>query len=92
MSSDDDVALADKAYTLVSVDKTTAPQGNEGSSWYQYIVERDGSTIVGSMRGTLPQVTNYANEFVEKLNIRSRTRSSYSTWSPPHKKAAKPKS
>ncbi len=47
------VALAENPYTLVSVNKTKAPQESEGNDWYQYIVERDGSTMVGYMRGTL---------------------------------------
>jgi hypothetical protein len=90
MSLNDDVAFAEYPYTLVSVDKTKAPQGSEGTDWWQYLVERDGSTIVGCMRGTLMQVTDYAKDFVEKLNVRSNKRASYSTWSPIYKKAAKP--
>lgn len=90
MSLDDDVAIAEHPYTLVSVNKTKAPCGSEGSDWFQYLVERDGSTIVGCMRGTLIQVTDYAKDFVEKLNIRSNKRASYSTWQPIYKKTVKP--
>jgi len=91
MSLNDDLAITDSPYALVSVYKTKAPQGSEGSDWYRYLVERNGSTIVGCMRGTLLQVTDYAKDFVEKLNIRSKKRSNYSTWGPTYKKAAKPK-
>jgi hypothetical protein len=90
MSLNDDLAFCDSPYTLVSVDKTKAPQGSEGGDWCQYLVERDGSTIVGCMRGTLKQVTDYAKDFVEKLNVRSNKRANYSTWAPIYKKTAKP--
>ena len=89
MSLDDDVAVVDYPYSLVSVDKAKAPQGSEGSDWYQYRVERDGSAIVGCMRGSVLQVTDYAKDFVEKLNVRSNKRASYSTWSPAYKKTGK---
>jgi len=86
MSSEENSAVFENPYSLLSVNKTTAPAGTEGNDWYRYVVERDSSTIVGCMRGTLQQVTSYAKDFVEKLNIRTHTRKSYSTWSPPHQK------
>jgi hypothetical protein len=91
MSTDDNATLLENPYTLSSVNKTSAPAGTQGNDWYRYVVERDNSTIVGCMRGTLQQVTTYAKEFVEKLNIRTHTRKNYSTWSPPNKKGARPK-
>jgi len=86
MPSDDNAVLVEKPYSLSSINKTSAPEGTEGNDWYRYVVERDNSTIVGCMRGSLQQVTAYAKEFVEKLNVRSHTRKNYSTWSPPHQK------
>jgi hypothetical protein len=92
MPSENNAALVENPYSLSSVNKTAAPAGTDGNDWYRYVVERENSTIVGCMRGTLQQVTTYAIEFVEKLNVRSHTRKNYSTWSPPHqKKTAAPK-
>jgi hypothetical protein len=91
MSSNDTATTFENPYTLSSVNKTTAPAGTQGNDWYRYVVERDDSTIVGCMRGTLQQVTAYAKEFVENLNSRTKNRKNYSTWSPPNKKSAKPK-
>lgn len=92
MSSNDNASIDnaeyENPYTLTSVNKSSPPEGTEGSDWYRYIVERDSSTIVGCMRGTLQQVTSYAKDFVEKLNIRAHTRKNYSTWSPPRLKKA----
>jgi len=86
MSSNDNITCVEKPYTLSSVNKTTAPAGTDGHDWCRYVVERDNSTIVGCMRGTLQQVTAYAEEFVQNLNVRSHSRKNYSTWSPPNQK------
>lgn len=86
MSSNENMACIERQYTLSSVKKTTAPAGGDGNEWYRYVVERDNSTIVGCMRGTLQQVTAYAEEFVENLNVRSHSRKNFSTWSPPNQK------
>lgn len=91
MPSDDNTAVMEKPYSLASINKTAAPAGSEGNDWYRYVVERDDSTIVGCMRGTLQQVTAYAKEFVEKLNVRTHTRKSYSTWSQPQPRKTTPK-
>ena len=79
----------DNPYLLVSINKTKAPKGSEGNNWYQYIIERDGSTMVGYTRGTLHQVTKYAKDNVEKLNVRYGRRTNLSIWSRPNKKGAK---
>jgi len=67
-------------FSVVSVEKTAAPAGADGDNWYQYVVARDNSQIVGSMRGSLQQVTNYAKEFVENLNNRASMPKGRSTW------------
>lgn len=74
-------------FAVVSIEKTSAPEGSEGGNWYQYIVARDNSKIVGNMRGTLQQVTKYADEFVENLNNRASLPRGRSSWAPsPSKK------
>ena len=47
-------------YALISVEKTDPPNGEEGGSWYQYIVGRGNSSLVGKRRGTLKQVKEHA--------------------------------
>lgn len=89
MPLNNNVAPVDKPYTLVSVNKTKAPQGSEGNNWYQYIIEHNGSTMVGYTRGTLPQVRKYARDNVKKLNFRFGKRTNLSIWSRPNKKGAK---
>jgi hypothetical protein len=86
MSSDDQEATFENPYTLSSVNKAKAPAGTDGNDWYRYVVERDSNTIVGCMRGTFQQVSTYAEEFVENLNIRSHSRKRYSQWSPSSQK------
>jgi len=80
MSLDGGDVLIRKEYTVVSVEKTEAPEGGDGGEWYRYVVGRDKSTIVGNMRGTLQQVTHYAKEFVENLNSRTGVPKVRSAW------------
>ncbi|MCI0505814.1 MAG: hypothetical protein L0Z73_06845 [Gammaproteobacteria bacterium] len=69
-----------KQYSVVSVEKTRAPAGADGDNWFKYVVERDNSQIVGNMRGTLNQVTKYARDFVDNLNLRAQSKKGYSHW------------
>lgn len=78
-------------FTVVSVEKTKAPAGTEGDDWYRYIVECDNSQIVGNMRGSQKMVTQYAAEFVENLNERTRTPKGRSTWAPSSSQKTPPK-
>jgi len=81
---------SNKEYCVVSIEKTKAPDGTEGSNWYKYIVARENSTIVGNMRGSLSQVTKYADEFVENLNSRASFPRGRSTWAPSPMKKSPP--
>ncbi len=92
MPLNNNVAPVENPYTLVSANKTKAPQKSEGNDWYQYIEKRDGSTGVGYMRGTLLQVTEYARDDVEKLNFRFGTRTNSFIYRDQIKKTLKPKS
>ncbi len=78
-------------FSVVSVEKTTAPSGAEGDNWYKYIVARENSEIVGSMQGSLQQVTSYANEFVDNLNTRTSNPKGRSTWAPTPSQKTPPK-
>lgn len=92
MPLNNNVAPVENPYTLVSVNKTKAPPGSEGNDWYQYIVECDGSTMVGYMRGTLLQVAEYAKDNVEKLNFCFGIHTNSFIYRDQTKKTLKPKS
>lgn len=62
---------SEKAYEVVEVEKTEAPDNSMGDNWYRYVIELEGKTIVGNRRGTLKQVTEHANECAENLSARA---------------------
>ena len=57
-------------YALISVEKTDPPSGEDGNNWYQYIVGRGNSSLVGKRRGTLKQVKEHAECLAGDLNAR----------------------
>lgn len=63
----------------MSVEKTDPPIGIEDGSWHRYVLALDNETLVGVRRGTLQQVTEYANEYAEMVS--SRAGRGTSTWS-----------
>lgn len=73
--------LADE-FTVVSVEKSEAPEGAEGDNWYRYIIERGNSQIVGNMAGTMKNVKKQVDEFVANLNERTSSPNGRSLWSP----------
>lgn len=75
----------DNGYNVVSVKKADPPEGIETDNWYQYIIKRADSVIEGKRCGTLAQVTEHVNEFVEELNTRTG-RKGTSIWVPNRKK------
>lgn len=85
MSSTKDQPSITKEYKLVRVEKTDPPEGADNGSWYRYVIECGNSTIVGSRRGSLQQVTNHASTFVDDLNARPRI-PGRSMWAPRQKK------
>jgi hypothetical protein len=74
----------DKAYEVVSVEKTDPPVGIDGGNWYRYVIALEGKTIVGNRRGTLKQVTQYAKECAQ--NMSTRVARGTSSWSSRNKK------
>lgn len=60
----------EKGYQVVTVEKTEPPKGAQGGSWYRYIIALDDQSIIGSRRGTLQQVTDYASECAENMSNR----------------------
>ena len=59
------------SYEIVSVRPTERPAGTEGSNWYRYIIQFEGSkSIQGCRQGDLNGVTGAVEEFVAQLNER----------------------
>jgi hypothetical protein len=65
-------------YHVVSVEKTSPPQGMPDGSWYRYVIGQGTSRIEGTRLGTLKAVTRHAEEFAENLDTRSSA--GYSTY------------
>ena len=65
-------------YHVISVDKTTPPEGLPGKNWYRYVIGYGNKTIDGSKPGTLQNVTKHAENVAQALNDRSNSsRSAY---------------
>lgn len=58
-------------YQVVSVKKTQAPEGMEGSNWHCYVIERGTSVVTGKKPGSLKTVTEHAHQVAEDLNART---------------------
>lgn len=67
-------------YRVISVEKTTAPNGMTGDNWHLYVVGQGSARIEGKKPGTIKTVTEHAEAFAEDLN--SRTGKGGSTFSP----------
>jgi len=68
----------DHKYRVVSVEKTTPPEGMPDGSWYRYVIGQGTSRIEGTRLGSLKAVTRHAEEFAENLDTRAST--GYSTY------------
>lgn len=67
-------------YRVISVEKSTAPEGMTGDNWHLYVVGQGTARIEGKKAGTLKSVTEHAEAFAEDLN--SRTGKGGSTYAP----------
>ena len=66
-------------YHVVSVEKTTPPEGMpDGDDWYCYVIGHGRSRIEGIRNGTLKTVTQHAEAFAE--NLSNRTTKGYSAY------------
>lgn len=73
-------------YRLAKVEKAPAPNDAGGSDWYRYVLSSGRSRITGFHRGSLAEVTEYATECVENLNLRSTRGKSARVMAPAKKK------
>lgn len=60
-------------YSLVSIDKSSAPRGQTGDNWYRYVISNEAGTIVGYRCGTLGEARAVARECVMHLNSKLAT-------------------
>lgn len=67
-------------YQVVTVEKTSAPDGMPGDNWHRYVIGQGTSKIEGKKPGTLKAVTEHAETVADDLN--SRTSRSGSTYAP----------
>ena len=71
-----------KGYRVLSVCKTTDPALGKPNCWHCYTIVGGNSRISGTRRGTLAEVTEYAEECAEAFNVRSMaTNAKALTWS-----------
>lgn len=68
-------------YKVISVQPTTTPDGLAGDSWHEYLIGDGGAVITGCRRGSQREVTEHAQEFAERLNIRRHSKGG-SLWTP----------
>jgi hypothetical protein len=76
-----------KGYRVVSVHKTTAPASGKPDYWYRYTIVGGKSRIIGLHRGTLAEVTKYAEACAESFSLRSMAINAKAlTWTSRNKK------
>lgn len=73
-------------FKVASIEKTGAPDGGKGHSWYRYVLKSRGSTVTGQRRGSRKDVHAYAIQCAEQLNARALA--GKSLWSPRGRKPA----
>jgi len=73
-------------FKVAHVEKTEAPNGEQGRDWYRYVLKSGSSTITGLRRGSRKYVHTYAMQCAEQLNTRAATHQSI--WNPRGRKPA----
>ena len=63
--------LPERRYRVMTVEKTSSPDGSSDSDWYRYVIEVPGSTLTGTRCGTRQEVTRFASDYVENLSSRN---------------------
>ena len=57
-------------YHVITVEKTTAPEGMAGDNWYRYVIQRGTQVIDCKKIGTRKAVTEHAESVAEMINSR----------------------
>lgn len=66
--------MTDNPFALVSLTKSSAPPGGDGSNWFSYRIEQGANTITGYRQGTKAAIEASLRETVEALNERRSPR------------------
>ena len=64
----------DEPYELISVQKSSAPEGSDGSDWVSYRIAQGTNTITGYRQGSLATIRASLQETVVALNERRSPR------------------
>ena len=59
--------------TVISIEKSKGPDGAAGNDWYRYVIDGQGSPVVGYRRGKKSDVLEYLTESTGKLEERMNT-------------------
>jgi len=69
-----------RKYRVVTVEKTTPPEGLPGDNWHRYVIGQGTSRIEGKKPGSLEDVMQHAESAADDLN--SRTGKGGMTYAP----------
>jgi hypothetical protein len=58
-------------YVVVSVEQAARPEGGQGTDWCRYVLSCGTSRITGLHRGSIDEVTAFAADCAEGLNLRN---------------------
>lgn len=73
-SRDDDLPsnLLRRSFEVASIERVPDPSGAKGSDWYRYELRSGAACITGFHRGSLAEVTTYAEECADAFNERNQ--------------------
>jgi hypothetical protein len=57
-------------YHVLTIEKTTPPEGSQDDTWHRYVIGKGNARIEGKKLGSLYEVTQHAETFVDDLNSR----------------------
>ena len=67
-------------FSIITIRKVAAPVKQEGGDvWHQYVIGNEITTITGTRKGGIKEVTGYVNSCVERLNLRFKALPKYET-------------
>jgi len=58
-------------YNVITIEKTTAPEGLLGDNWYRYVIRKGNSVMDCKKSGTLKAITEHAEHVAELINLRN---------------------
>jgi hypothetical protein len=64
-------AVNEYKYRVTKIEKTSAPEGMLGDSWYRYVIEKGKSVMECKKSGSLKAVTEHAEGVADMINSRN---------------------